>query len=494
MVSKVKERKQGPDKKDTLFKFGDVHWTAERAEATVRRTRKKVPETIGTPREALPPLPASVLIHIDMTTPDGVVYQTPANAGRESPKTAVALREDSDDVDEVMTITPDLSSEAWESDDDLNGVALPLLWHGQTRSDVHNLYLSAKQHARNCETKRAETMFKQAARGYGYLLGPIHEDTNSVVVSLATLLVENDRLPDAYRIIEQSCRAHIEAAGIHHRNTQQHLNNIVEMLNAWNRQDDALAFLARTKQIAEADHRSASSKPHANRSMPSAGPPGHSLLQDAMHNITQSFGPSQLDYSLGIAGAYAATEGKTVEQLLRLAINRCGSDCDALAVQRLKAWAKFLRLHNKRDQALLNYAGFSNATGVFNEVMHRYPWGRQTRNHFERFRLLETGLELVATFVCPARLADARPMFIKVEEKAKHAFGEKFGCSFPSGWSIRGTGAGKKQSCGSSMLSPCRCKCSMRRTAFGCLLRRRWMLTISRISPKKSGHTRPYLG
>lgn len=101
-----------------------------------------------------------------MTTPDGVVYETPDHAG-ESLKTAVTLQEeDNDHVDEVMKLTPDLSSEEGESEDDSNVAPLPLIWHGQTRSDVQNLYLSAKQHARNGETERAETMFKRAARGY----------------------------------------------------------------------------------------------------------------------------------------------------------------------------------------------------------------------------------------------------------------------------------------------------------------------------------------
>ena len=47
MVVKAKERKQGPDKKDTSFKFGGMTWTSARAEVTVKRAGKGTTEIIG---------------------------------------------------------------------------------------------------------------------------------------------------------------------------------------------------------------------------------------------------------------------------------------------------------------------------------------------------------------------------------------------------------------------------------------------------------------
>lgn len=47
MVVKAKERKQGPEKKDTTFTFGGMTWTSARAEVTVKRAGEGISEIIG---------------------------------------------------------------------------------------------------------------------------------------------------------------------------------------------------------------------------------------------------------------------------------------------------------------------------------------------------------------------------------------------------------------------------------------------------------------
>jgi hypothetical protein len=47
MVIKARERKLGPDKKDTSFKFGGMTWTSARAEVTVKRAGEGTTEIIG---------------------------------------------------------------------------------------------------------------------------------------------------------------------------------------------------------------------------------------------------------------------------------------------------------------------------------------------------------------------------------------------------------------------------------------------------------------
>lgn len=50
MVAKAKERKRAPPYKDTVFEFGGMCWTRERAEATVKRAKKALPEVMGESR------------------------------------------------------------------------------------------------------------------------------------------------------------------------------------------------------------------------------------------------------------------------------------------------------------------------------------------------------------------------------------------------------------------------------------------------------------
>jgi hypothetical protein len=64
------------------------------------------------------------------------------------------------------------------------------------------MFLGTRQHICSGYTEQAETLLRSAVQGYGHLLGPIHEETNIVVVTLATLCFESDLLTDAYEVIQ----------------------------------------------------------------------------------------------------------------------------------------------------------------------------------------------------------------------------------------------------------------------------------------------------
>ncbi|KAF2125252.1 hypothetical protein P153DRAFT_360258 [Dothidotthia symphoricarpi CBS 119687] len=383
----------------------------ERAEVTVKRAGKDSSEIIN------------------MTTPMGVVYETPAQIDLTSPETALTPYEGNTNVDEVMTISSGSDSDAWESDVEINDTSLSLTWNGNTRSDVHNMFLSARQHIRSGNTEQAETLLKLAVQGYGHLHGPTHEETNIVVVTLATLCFESDRLTDAYKVIEQSCRVHIEKAGIHDRRTQQHINDIIQLLHSWNKEDDALAFIARAKEIADKS-RDGFAKRDKSRREKSRSVTNHSqrpretLLHEASRAITEDSDSTQLDYGLSLVRTHAHTEGETTQQLLRLTIERCGLDTNKLAIQRLKAWAELLKLCNKAGRAHERSTDFENAHSAFIDVMQQFSWDETTREKFKRFRLMETALELVATFLSADRTMQARDMFQTCEETASRVFGE----------------------------------------------------------------------
>lgn len=367
-----------------------------------------------------------------MSTPHGVIYQTPINVDTTSPENALTPYDKRRDVDEIMTISSSSSSDEWESESETDANPLPLLWNGKTRSDVHMLFLNARDHARapGGDAEIAEAMLQSALTGYNRLLGPVHAETNEVVHTLATFYYQHDRLPDAYSLLEQSCRAHVKKVGIHDARAYQYVLDVVQLLNGWNKQDDALAFLARARDLEEqgASRTKTTRRRRQNKSSTatqrSEAPQDSLLLKTARTLSDHPQDPTELEYGLSVARAHASTDRVAVEQLLLTTINQCGQDTNKLAVQRLKAWAELLRLHQRPSNEIVNITSYQNAHAAFTDVMRRYPWHEMTRRKFESFRVIEAALELIAPFVKASYLNDAKRMFQKCEEQATTVFGD----------------------------------------------------------------------
>ncbi|KAF1913313.1 hypothetical protein BDU57DRAFT_522148 [Ampelomyces quisqualis] len=409
IVRKADQRKRAPMHKDTTFTFGGMTWTRERAEATIKRTKKQISETI------------------DVSTPSGVIYQTPINVDTTSPESALTPHEKSGEADENMASS---SSDEWEYESDADSNALPLVWENKTRADVHALFVNARRHAQDGDAEGAERMLKTALSGYNHLLGPTHEETNKVVHTLATLYYEHDRLQDAYQLLEQSCKAYVKKVGMQDRRAYQQVLNVVELLHGWNKGDDALAFLARAKDLAEQQNSESNAGRHRQKNSSSApnrrpATSHGTLLSDAAYTLSNHPQTSaELEYGLRVARAHASTESTAVEQLLITTINQCGQDANTLAVQRLKAWAELLRLYQRSGDETAGITSYQDAHATFSDVMRRYPWQARMRNKFESFRVIEAALELVAAYVKASYLNDAKLMFQKCDERATQTFGD----------------------------------------------------------------------
>jgi tetratricopeptide (TPR) repeat protein len=365
-----------------------------------------------------------------MSTPNGVIYQTPGNMDATSPETALTPYNGSANTQDAMSISSETSSEEWESEPDEDPEPLPLLWNGHTRSDVHRIFHNAQSLARTGDFETAEAMLKKSVPGYKYLLGPTHEETSKVVFTIATFYFERDRFQDAYQMLEESCRIHLQTAGIYDRRNQQHVQNVVELLNGWNREDDALAFLARAGELAKKSrtranvtkniHRRKSSAP--SRRLDNAQ---NSLLLEAARSISDDpQNPTQLSYGLSIASTYGSTRNDAVEQILQTTINQCGQNTERLTVHRLKAWAELLRLYQRTNDTIVSKQTFQNAHNAFMNVLRGYPWHERTKRKFESFQVLEAALELVAPFVKDNYLVVARRMLQMCEEKVTPVFGD----------------------------------------------------------------------
>jgi len=326
---------------------------------------------------------------------------------------------------EIASVTPSASSDGWESDGEAEINPLPLVWEGKTQDDIHNIFLEAQRQIRDGQTNNSEEMLNIAITGYEYLLGPIHEETVKVSFTLATFFVEQNRIPEAYKVIERSSRLHFEQLGIDHKRTQQHIMNVVELLNGWNRNDDALAFLGRAKELAEGNDKPAGRKTgrRGQRVPKQLAATQQTLLESAIRSVSNASNLDQLDYGLSIARTHASTKDEAVEQILLETIYQSGLNIEKAALQHIQAWAELLDVERTENRSQQNLARFDYALQAFKKVVDQFPWNQPTREKFKSQKLIEACLELGATFVKADFLDDARRIFQKCDEKATEAFG-----------------------------------------------------------------------
>jgi tetratricopeptide (TPR) repeat protein len=366
-----------------------------------------------------------------MPTPNGVVYQTPINIDESSPETALTPHNGAEDIDIVMNNTSSpYPEDDWESDSDSERDQLPLMWNGHTRSDVHALFQQAGELARHRDPSRAESLFQDAVKGYQRLVGPMHEETSKVVFTLATFYFEQDHLAKAYSLLEKNGRIYLKNLGIHHRRTQQHVADIVQLLHGWGKEDDALAFLARasepTLQTRPMYDTNRQQKPrNASDASRPKGASQDSTLAEAIKSINDNpQDPDQLNYGLSVIRTHGFVGGEGVRELLMITIKACGQDVDRLAVQRLKTWGELLRFHQRTSHDNIDVQMFKNAHIAFCDVLNRFPWNER-KNKFKSFEVIEAALELVAPFVKATYLNDAKRMFQMCEDNSRARFGDE---------------------------------------------------------------------
>lgn len=359
---------------------------------------------------------------LDMDTPDGVAYKTPGAITN-----AAAAEDEHEELEtEAMDIVSVSSSNDWESDDEAESEIPSLTWNGRTVLDIKLLFEAANVSNRQGEVAAAETMFEAAVEGYQYLLGPAHDTTNTAVMALATFYIEHDRMPDAYRVMEECFRRHIEQFGVDDKRTSQYVMNIVELLNGSNKQDDAMALLERAQSLLQShQNRQSSPKTRARRmskgnrkqrAEPNAGPTFN------LEQTLRSIAGGELEYGLNVANVQVQSRNAAIEEVLRAIIKQCGSDTDKLAIERLQAWAQLLRLYEKLGTLHANSAQFEAAKAALNSILVDYRWALPTRQKFKSLRLMEVSLEVSAAFLKAGRF-DASLLFRKCHEKAVDVFG-----------------------------------------------------------------------
>ena len=313
-----------------------------------------------------------------------------------------------------------------ESEDGVQNLSLG--WKGKSISELITMYQAARSHANHANSERAETLFLDALKGYGILLGPTHEDATKVAITVANFYTEQSRFNDADKVVEDLCQHHVKKFGIEHRRTQQVILQVVELLNGCNRRVDALAFLGRTKELAEAYPDEVSPKAskrsktcrRGNTSRRHAAAP-HSKLLDTAQVLTASNDPDQLDYGIQLARTHVAAKDEAVEAFLKAIIDHCEHGGEAFEIQNLRARSELLKFYSKLGQSFQHMDTFASALNRADATIRRQKWEKE---RFKSFETMEALLELGAS-VLEAGGFDYQTagVFHRIEQKAEDDFG-----------------------------------------------------------------------
>ncbi|KAH7410602.1 hypothetical protein BKA64DRAFT_358129 [Cadophora sp. MPI-SDFR-AT-0126] len=415
MTQKAVKRKRDDDK-ETVFFYGGLQWDKADAEKTLSRTKKVRHE--------------DEVISVD--TPAEIHYETPMNVA-DSPMSALspgAKRKGKQPemgraVSEISADRPLGNSDSVMSEHaPANGPALS--WQGRSRTELKALFESARNQAASSDTQNTEEIFLAALHGYQKVLGPTHEETVKVTFAVATFYAELDRPTDADKIIDDITRTHMARFGCEDRRSLQLVLQIVELLNCWGRQNDALAILQHSKELAaaksEAEASVLATKKRRTRGVNRRPQPDKFTsavdLMGVAQEIIEENEPARLEYGIGIARTYVAAKDDSVEAFLLAIMKHCESDPD-LEKEYLQANTELLRLYSEIGRNGQHESVFSTAFERAKTVIQTQKWNKKL---FQSFEMMEVLLELSASILKGGFDTQAEILFKRIEDKADHDF------------------------------------------------------------------------
>lgn len=311
--------------------------------------------------------------------------------------------------------------------------SIHLTWQGYTRSQL----LAMKKEGDSClqrgEREDAKGLLLHVLEGLKCLSGATSDEAKQVAYSLANLSAEAGSHREADQILEDLTQSHVQIWGLKHKKTQQHVLHIVELLNAWNRHEDALGILSRSEEILQGSNdpgpppRSRNRGRGRNRRRSKVtdgaidnlvGATDRMQVASLTDPIPPDATPSTIDYRLGIATSHVEAKDEAVESLLLAIIRHC-SDNPGLHKQHLRARGDLLRLYQNLGLVSARREMFEQTREAINRVWSSYDWDE---NRFECIEVMEAYMQVVANLLKSGYRALAKTLFRKVATEAEALF------------------------------------------------------------------------
>ena len=300
-------------------------------------------------------------------------------------------------------------------------------WNGDSISEMTAIFRAAQSHASHADMERAEVLFLKALKGYGVLLGPTHEDATKVAIAVANFYTEQGHFNDADMVVEDLCQHHIKKLGIKHRRTQQVIVQVVELMSNHDREIDALTFLSRSKELAEADNQVVFRKPNKRSktrrqgiiSRRHAAAPSAKDL-DAAQEITAGSVPDQVEYGVQVDHTHVAAKDEGVEAFLKAIVTHCEHHDEFLEIQILRAACELSKIYSQLGQNDSHDSIIWNAISRAEAIIYRQKWDKGSS---KSFRTMEALLQLVASALKAGFDFKAAATLTKMGQKAENDFG-----------------------------------------------------------------------
>ena len=261
------------------------------------------------------------------------------------------------------------------------------------------MWRTAINHRNAGRSNEAEDMLYQVFLGMGHVLGKTNKDTVKVAYNLADLYAGSGRMEEANAMIEQVMKYHLTTYGCEDPRTQQNVFHAVELLNGWNRQEDALGLLSLSEELLQSSSKTADAREaesHASKKgkavQRSIQDGLQSEISEAMHYVLEDLSPANVDYGLGVVRAHVAAKDRAAQGLLLTIISQC-EESSELGVQYIKALAELLKLFYRFGEAYEHEATFEGALASLDKAWEAYGWKDDS---IESFDFMEAALQLVA--------------------------------------------------------------------------------------------------
>ena len=241
-----------------------------------------------------------------------------------------------------------------------NVSSLQFRWNNLNLADIHNLKNDAARLDNEGDSANAEIKFRDALSGFENLLSPTHEETAIAAYQLASFFANHDRMKEADKVLDWFGGNYIRRWGLNHEKTISHLLRVIELLQAWERHDDAMLLLRRV--LDSWDDLDSDVGPNIVSV-------GTAVVQDTElegidpditnHIFQESSDKLEVDSQLRVVSLWLSTSAEGLEPVLVRLIQQCEKYPETLGVQSLQARCSLARLYLKlgnRDAAIKELA------------------------------------------------------------------------------------------------------------------------------------------